>query len=47
MTSTFDVRQGGFTGGSVNMITRSGTNNFHGTVFGYYSDDGMVGGGPD
>jgi hypothetical protein len=47
VTSTFDVRQGGFTGGSVNLITRSGTNQFHGTVFGYYSDDGMVGGGPD
>ncbi len=47
VTSTFDVRQGGFTGGSVNLITRSGTNQFHGTVFGYYSNDSMVGGGPD
>jgi len=47
VTSTFDVRQGGFTGGSVNIITKSGTNNFHGTVFGYYADDSMVGSGPD
>ncbi len=47
MTSSFDVRQGGFTGGSVNIITRSGTNNFHGGVFGYTSGDSMVGGGPD
>jgi len=47
VTSSFDVRQGGFTGGSVNIITKSGTNNFHGGLFGYTSDDGMVGGGPD
>jgi hypothetical protein len=47
VTSSFDVRQGGFTGGSVNIITRSGTNNFHGGVFGYTSDDSMVGDGPD
>jgi hypothetical protein len=47
VTSSFDVRQGGFTGGSVNAITRSGTNNFHGTLYGYYSDDSFVGSGPD
>jgi len=47
VTSSFDVRQGGFTGGSVNIITRSGTNKFHGGVFGYTSDDSMVGSGPD
>jgi hypothetical protein len=47
VTSSFDVRQGGFTGGSVNIITKSGTNTFHGGVFGYTSDDSMVGGGPD
>jgi hypothetical protein len=47
VTSSFDVRQGGFTGGSVNAITRSGTNNFHGTVYGYYNDDSMVGSGPE
>jgi hypothetical protein len=47
VTSSFDVRQGGFTGGSVNIITRSGTNNFHGGVFGYTSSDSWVGSGPD
>jgi hypothetical protein len=47
VTSSFDVRQGGFTGGSVNIITRSGTNNFHGGVFGYTSSDAWVGSGPD
>ena len=47
VTSSFDVRQGGFTGGSVNIITKSGTNNFHGGLFGYTSSDSLVGGGPD
>ncbi len=43
VTSSFDVRQGGFTGGSLNAITKSGTNEFHGAVFAYGSDDGLVG----
>ena len=34
----FDVRQGDFAGGLVNAITKSGTNEFHGGVFGYYQN---------
>jgi hypothetical protein len=43
LIAPFDVRQGGFTGGLVNAVTRSGTNQFHGSVFGYYQDQGIVG----
>lgn len=43
LMAPFDVRQGGFTGGIVNVVTRSGTNRFGGTVFGYYTDQHWIG----
>ena len=43
----FDVRQGGFTGGGLNAITRSGTNAFQGSLFYFTRDDSLVGDGPD
>lgn len=44
--SPYDVRQSGFTGGGVNVVTRSGTNNLDGSVYGSKRDPSFVGKGP-
>jgi outer membrane receptor protein involved in Fe transport len=43
LIAPFDVRQGNFTGGLVNAITKSGTNTLHGSLFGYYRGKDIVG----
>ena len=43
----FDVRKGGFSGGSVNAITRSGSNDLAGSVFYFTQDESLVGDGPE
>ncbi len=45
--SPYDVTLGGFTGGGVNAVTRSGTNTLHGSVYGFNTNQGFVGKSPD
>src|SRR2546426_3955508 len=43
VVSPYDVRQGGFSGGGVNAVTRSGSNAFSGTGYWFQRNQNLVG----
>ncbi|MAI89958.1 TonB-dependent receptor [Ponticaulis sp.] len=42
-TAPYDTQFNGFTGGTINAVTQSGTNEFHGSLSYYTTDDSMAG----
>lgn len=42
LVAPFDVRHAGFSGGLINAVTKSGTNRWSGSLYGYYRDESFL-----